>query len=249
MTIERVCTASGCVEVTGVGYRPEGQVRWHGEPLAPGPLWDEVQLVVGRGSLANDAATNEVEGEWTISGDPTEAAFLVAEAKLGLTSERLRRFRRVHEVPFSSERKLMTTVDLDRDDERRPLVVTKGAPDVLLDRCSHEWCAGRVVAMSDERRRQIAETVDAMADDALRTLAVAYRHLDHADDLGGMPLEDELVYLGAAGIIDPPRPEAAAAVAAAHDAGIRVVMITGDHPRTAARIAEQLASSRRKPRW
>ncbi len=240
MTIERLVTASGQVELTGVGYRPEGEIRWNGAPLVEGALWDEVQLVVGRGSLANDAATAEVDGEWVITGDPTEAAFLVAEAKLGLTEQRRQRFHRIHEVPFSSERKLMTTVDTDAENQEHPLVVTKGAPDVLLGRCTHEWHAGQAVVLTEERRSEIADSIDQMADAALRTLAVAFRRLDGSDELERMALEDDLIYIGTAGIIDPPRPEAKEAIVAARHAGIRVIMITGDHPRTAGRIAQQL---------
>ncbi len=240
MTIERLATASGQVEVTGVGYRPVGEVRWQGAPLQPGALWDEVQLVVGGGSLANDAATGEIDGEWSITGDPTEAAFLVAEAKLGLTDRRRERFQRIHELPFSSERKLMTTVDADAENREHPLVVTKGAPDVLLDRCTHEWHHGQAVPLTEQRRSEIHGSIDEMADDALRTLAVAFRRLDGADEVRSISLENDLVYIGTAGIIDPPRPEAKAAIVAANDAGIRVIMITGDHPITAGRIAEQL---------
>ncbi len=240
MTIQQVVTASGAVEVTGVGYRPEGKVQRNGEPLEQGNLWDEVQLVIRGGSLANDAATEEADGEWSITGDPTEAAFLVAEAKLGLTEERRQRYRRIHEVPFSSERKMMTTVDLDEHDEAHPLVVTKGAPDVLLDRCTREWRGGDEVPLTEQRRIEINQSIDEMADQALRTLAVAFRRLDGPETVGETTLEDDLVYVGTAGIIDPPRPEATAAVASARSAGIRVVMITGDHPRTAGRIAQQL---------
>ena len=138
MTIERVVTPSGEVEVTGAGYRPEGELRVDGRPLDDPALLDEVRAVLLGGSLANDAVLREEDGEWTIQGDPTEAAFLVAEAKVeGLADARQARFERVGEVPFSSERKLMST--LEADAERGGIaVVTKGAPDVLLGRCTAE---------------------------------------------------------------------------------------------------------------
>ena len=111
MTVQKVVTGSGEVDVTGSGYRPEGELRVDGRPLEDPVLLAEVSAVLAGGSLANDAVLREEEGEWTIQGDPTEAAFLVAEAKVeGLAESRRARFQRVGEIPFSSERKLMSTV-------------------------------------------------------------------------------------------------------------------------------------------
>jgi len=242
MTIEKVVTGSGEVDVTGSGYRPDGELRVDGHPLDDAVLLDEVRAVLAGGSLANDAVLREEEGEWTIQGDPTEAAFLVAEAKVeGLAEMRRARFERVGEVPFSSERKLMSTVHTDLEGEPGVAVVTKGAPDVLLGRCAEERLGGRVWPLTEERRSEILTTVDQLADLALRTLAVAYRPLP-ADERPphDETVERELIYLGLVGIIDPPRPEARVAIADAHDAGVRVLMITGDHPHTAARIASDL---------
>lgn len=242
MTIEKVVTPSGEAEVTGSGYRPEGELRVDGRPLDDPVLLGEVHAVLVGGSLANDAVLREEEGAWTIQGDPTEAAFLVAEAKVaGLHEAREARFERLAEVPFTSERKLMSTIEADLEGELGVAIVTKGAPDVLLARCTSERAAGGVRPLSDERRRDVLATVDRLAELALRTLAVAYRPLP---DGGRAPadesLERELVYLGLVGILDPPRPEAQQAIAEASAAGIRVLMITGDHPRTAVRIAGDL---------
>jgi potassium/sodium efflux P-type ATPase len=242
MTIEKVVTPSGEVDVTGSGYRPDGEIQLNGRRLDDPVLLDEVRAVLVGGSLANDAALREENDEWTIQGDPTEAAFLVAEAKVdGLHEAREARFERRAEVPFTSERKLMSTVEADLEGDLGVAVVTKGAPDVLLARCTMERTAGVVQPLSDQRTREILTAVDRLADLALRTLAVAYRplpegNLSPADE----SIERELVYLGLVGIIDPPRAEAKTAVAEATAAGIRVLMITGDHPRTAARIAGDL---------
>ena len=177
MTIERVVTASGEVEVTGVGYRPEGSLRLDGRPLDDPVLLDEVGDVLLGGCLSNDALLREEGGQWTIHGDPTEAAFLVAEAKVGgLAEAREARFERVGEVPFSSERKLMTT--LQADAERGGIaVVTKGAPDVLLGRCAFERAAGEIRPLTEERRAAILASVDRLGGQAMRTLGVAYRPL------------------------------------------------------------------------
>jgi len=248
MTIVKVVTPSIEVGVTGIGYEPVGEVRANGQPLNDEALRREVELVLEGGSLANDATLRADGDRWEVLGDPTEAAFLVAERKLGLTAARSARFERVAEVPFTSERKLMTTVDLDSEAEHQPhhhdrrefVLVTKGAPDVLLGRCSHERVSGDVIELTDERRDAIQSDIERLADDALRTLAVAYRRLDEVGGDVDESLEHGLVHLGVVGIVDPPRPEVIDAVADAQRAGIRVIMITGDHPRTAARIGQQL---------
>ena len=242
MTIERVITPSGEAEVTGSGYRPDGELRVDGRPLDDPVLLDEIRALLVGGSLANDAVLREEHGTWTIQGDPTEAAFLVAEAKIaGLHEARETRFERLAEVPFTSERKLMSTVEADLEGELGVAVVTKGAPDVLLARCTAERAAEVVRPLDDERRRALLATVEQLAERALRTLAVAYRPLPGASrPPADESLERELVYLGLVGILDPPRAEARDAIAEASAAGIRVLMITGDHPRTAARIASDL---------
>ena len=241
MTIVRIVTPSGDVTVTGSGYRPDGELHVDGQPLNDPQLLDEVRFVLGGGSLANDAVLREEEGEWIVQGDPTEAAFLVAEAKIGLTDEREARFERVGEVPFTSERKLMSTLHADAEQAGRIALVTKGAPDVLLARCTHERVAGELRPLDDARRREVLADIDRLADLALRTLAVAYRPLpDVARPPDDESIERDLVYLGMVGIIDPPRPEARIAIAEAHAAGVRIIMITGDHPRTASRIAVDL---------
>jgi P-type Ca2+ transporter type 2C len=258
MTVTTVVTGSGEVEVTGTGYRPEGDVVIRGRRLGDGDgdavVADEVRFVLAGGSLANDAVLSDDGGVWTVQGDPTEAAFLVAEAKLGVTDVRRARFERVGEVPFTSERKLMSTLEADVEREGRIDVVTKGAPDVLLVRCTNERVGGEVQRLTDARRTQIAADVERLADLALRTLAVAYRPLPDVEPPPPSVSDDEavesweglerdLVYLGMVGIIDPPRSEARVAIGEAQSAGVRIMMITGDHPRTAVRIASELGIS------
>ncbi len=245
MVLVKVITPSGEVEVTGAGYAPEGEVLVGEEPLGDGVLHEEVRLVLTGGGLANDAVLRREDGRWVVHGDPTEGAFLVAAAKLGLTDPRHTRFRRVGEIPFSPERKLMTTLQEDADRGGAVDVVTKGAPDVLLTRCAAELVAGEPRPLSEARRAEIRAGIDRLATQALRTMAVAYRPLPggtlHAADLAA--LESDMIYLGTVGIIDPPRPEARVAVADALEARIRILMITGDHPLTAGRIARDLGIS------
>ena len=242
MTIVQVMTASGGTHVTGVGYAPEGQVEHDGTALSAGPLRDENIVVLSGGSLAGDADLRQgANGEWEIHGDPTEAAFLVAERKLGVTERREQRFERIGEIPFTSERKMMSTIEIDHEHGDEAVVITKGAPDVLLERCNRVRVGMDLVDLDDGWRARILADVDTLSDAALRTLAVAYRPLAPGEDTqAAESLERDLVFVGTVGIIDPPREEAAVAIRKAHRAGIRVIMITGDHPRTAARIAADL---------
>ncbi len=254
MTIERVMTASGDTHISGVGYTPEGKVEHGGTELAAGPLHDEARVVLSGGSLAGNADLRQAEGGvWEIHGDPTEAAFLVAERKLGhgaITERREKRFERVSEIPFTSERKLMTTIERDHEHGDALVAITKGAPDVLLGRCTQVRVGLEVVALDATLRARLLADVDTLTEAALRTLAVAYRPLESGesgesgqfgDDAGAAEmLERDLIFVGTVGIIDPPREEAAVAIREARRAGIRVVMITGDHPKTAARIAADL---------
>ncbi len=245
MTIERVMTLSGGTRVTGVGYAPEGQVEHEGTVLGAGPLHAEQVVVLGGGSLAGNADLRQARGgEWQIQGDPTEAAFLVAEHKLGdaaMRERRERRFERIAEIPFTSERKMMSTLARDHEHGDAVVLIAKGAPDVLLERCTRARVGMDTVELDAALRVRILADVDALSDAALRTLAVAYRPLDPGEDpQAAQALERNLIFVGSVGMIDPPRAEAAAAIGEARRAGIRVIMITGDHPRTAARIASDL---------
>lgn len=245
MTIQRIVTASGTAEVSGVGYRPEGEVRSSGRQLLDAHL-HEAQLVLGAGSLANDAQLTERAGEWEIVGDPTEAAFLVAARKLEGTTEKISRFERRAAIPFTSERKMMSTLHQKSSDGTR-LMLSKGAPDVLLSSCTRQQVGRETVPLTEEARAERLAEIESLSAGAFRTLGVAYRSVAEASAEGSdcavemnQSWERDLVYVGVVGIIDPARSEVAAAVGEAHRAGIRVIMITGDHPSTASRIAEDL---------
>ena len=241
MTIQRIRTSSGEIELTGVGYRPAGSALAAGRELSDPALAREARMVLAGGSLANNAQLSFRDGEWQIQGDPTEAAFLVAAHKLEGTVDRARQFERQAEVPFTSERKMMSVLVSGQGDEGAA-VVAKGAPDVLLRRCIAVQVGERVLPLDSNRRADALAAVEELSAQAYRTLGVAYRWLDEtgATDRLDEGDEQDLVYVGVVGIIDPPRPEVAAAVAEAQRAGVRIMMITGDHPTTAARIAEDL---------
>ena len=242
MTIRRVVTASGKVEVTGDGYRPGGAVLSGGHKVTDGALAHEISVLLAAGSLANDAELTFRDGEWEVHGDPTEAALLVAAHKLDGTFERARAFDRRDEMPLTPDGRAMLALVEGRQRERGLAVVASGEPHVLLERCTALQVGDRVVPLDAGRRARALEDVEKLSARAYRTLAVAYRRLGDVDVRDGLTESDgqNLVYVGVAGIIDPPRPEAAEAVAEARQAGVRIVMITGDHPAIAARIAEDL---------
>jgi Ca2+-transporting ATPase len=244
MTVRIVATASGRATFTGAGYSPRGEVQIDGDGAASDAVRTELRRALAVADRANNAELHEAGGRWTVEGDPTEGALLTAARKAGLGEQKLdERLERVGEVPFSSERKLMTTVHVDAERDQQLVVLTKGAPDVVLGRCTHEYVAGDAQPLSDERRAAILATNDELASEALRTLAVASRELPpdslQADDVDD-EVEQELVFVGLIGMIDPPRSEARRAVARARQAGIRPMMITGDHPKTASVIAREL---------
>ena len=263
MTVERIITPSGEVQLTGSGYKPEGRMVLLGSndaDLAVGKnLETEVIGALGSGYLANDGDLHydESNGSWQPVGDPTEVSLIVAARKTK-ADRRYAHLSRVAEVPFTSERKRMSVVVKDGSDSGNLIVCAKGAPDVLLSYCNRIAVAGAVRPLTDGDREDILATVERLSGEAYRTLAMAYRPLgvDSLAKVEGMVsnaagqiadvadqsdvLESDLIYNGMVGIIDPPRIEVRDSVAQAHRAGIRTVMITGDHPLTATRIARDL---------
>ena len=241
MTVRRVVTASGTVDVDGAGYEPAGSLTARGAPVGSGALATELETAIAAATLANNATLVERAGRWAIVGDPTEGALKVLAAKAGLEERIARRFPRLAELPFSSDRKLMSTAHEDRDRPGRAVLFTKGAPDILLARCTHERVGADDVPLDEARRAAIIARIDALADEALRTLGLA-GHLMAPADVEALPPahEQALVWLGVAGMIDPPRDEARASVAQARAAGVRVLMVTGDHPHAALAIAREL---------
>jgi Ca2+-transporting ATPase len=239
MTVRMVFLNGTFLRVTGEGYAPWGGFLDEGSGTAVSPLEvPGMQDLLGAGVLCNNAGLMvDVTGKPEILGDPTEASLLVLAEKAGLGREALlaaRPFAR--EIPFDSGRKMMTVVRATEDGDR---AYVKGAPEVLLARCSRVLRDGGERALGDPEREAILSASDRMASGALRVLGFAYRDLPSR----GIPdgdIEEDLVFTGLAGMMDPPRPEARVAVAACRKAGIRVIMITGDNPLTAGAVAREL---------
>ncbi|MBI3608088.1 MAG: cation-translocating P-type ATPase [Nitrospirae bacterium] len=239
MSVGLVSVGARLFDVTGSGYRPEGRFTERGR---------DVDLLAEQGlrklllaaALCSDARLQREEEHWTILGDPTEGALLVAAAKAGLWKETLdAEYPREAEIPFDSDRKLMTTMHRDR--HGRVWVFTKGSIEAVL-RCSRSVTDGQTIEpLTRAHRDRLMRLNQDLASDGLRVLACAMRHLDvvpSSEDLA--KAEDDLVFLGVFGLMDPPRPEARAAVARCREAGIRPVIITGDHRITAEAIAVNL---------
>ncbi|MEO8369000.1 MAG: cation-translocating P-type ATPase [Candidatus Solibacter sp.] len=243
MTVRAIVTASGRVQLSGTGYSPVGDVKAEGGGELPADGKAEVEQLLRAVALCNNAALNERDGVWGIQGDPTEAALLVAARKVGIDQAAVQAsFLRVSEAPFSSERKRMSTVHLDAASPGGRVVFTKGAPGMILECCTQEMAGNASRSLTAERRQQILHAAEVLAGNALRTLGAAFRPLEAGDSTapGAATLERDLVFLGLIGMIDPPRPEAQAAITRARAAGIRPIMITGDHPATALAIAREL---------
>lgn len=239
MTVTTLYQGGDIFTVTGEGYGPAGEIRSDSEPTTPA-LKPGLMALLRASVLCNGSDLRLEASLWHIVGDPTEGALLVAAAKAGLTKNHLEQEHPwLGEVPFDSERKKMTVV---RRTPSGPVAFVKGAPDVLLRDCQ-AWLtrAGDIQPLTDVIRQETTATNQRLASHALRVLGVAMRPLDRIPDVyDAKSLEHDLVFLGLVGMKDPIRPEAKAAVEACRAAGIRTVMITGDHKDTAVAIAKEL---------
>ena len=234
MTARRVFVSGRTSEVSGAGYAPEGGFE---PPLA---LEDEaVRLMLTVGVLCADAALSNDGGRWFVKGDPTEGALVVLAAKAGLQQQQTRGAApRIAELPFSSERKRMSTVH--RMPDGRHLAFVKGAPEVLLEKCVSVQGRDAQQRLNDDTRAQILGASEKMAQDALRVLALAYKEVGADGPHDEDTVERELIFLGLIGMMDPPRDEAKEAVKTCRQVHIRPVMITGDHKLTAVAVAAEL---------
>lgn len=232
MTVRKSYVGGQMVEVSGTGYEPRGSFSMNETIIEPA---EPLKLLLRAGALASDARLERSEhGEkWEVKGDPTEGALVVAAAKAGLDKAELDRdFPRVNEIPFSSETKRMTTLHATPSGV---VAYSKGAPEFILDSCARQLTAEGEITLSKANRAEIIQAAQEMASEALRVLAIAYRR-----DATIENAEREMTFLGLVGMIDPPRSEALAAVKECKEAGIKVIMITGDHPLTARAVASEL---------
>jgi Ca2+-transporting ATPase len=241
MTIRRIYTGGDVIEVTGVGYVPEGIFKSgkSGSNTVDIKSHQTLKLLLQAGLLCNDSILEEKEGKWFIKGDPTEGAFVVAAAKSGIHQAETRlENERLEEIPFSSERKRMTTVHQMQDGKR--IAFMKGAPEIVLERCTSIADKDGGKPLTEQDRIKVLHTNEEMAQGALRVLGIAYREVSEALVCTEEGIECNMTFIGLVGMMDPPREEAIEATKVCKQVHIKPIMITGDHKLTAIAIAKEI---------
>jgi Ca2+-transporting ATPase len=239
MTVQRIFVDDQVVKVSGVGYEPEGEFLVEHQKIDPKN--GSLGVLLTAATLCNDAKLEKdtATERWIIKGDPTEGALIVAAAKAGLWKQDLEQQQpRIGEIPFSSERKCMTTAHIVSG--KKKLAYMKGAPEIVLDKCTKVMVNGRVSKLAESDRARILEVNEAMARQALRNLGFAFRELPEKVDVFDEKIEKDFVFVGIMAMIDPPREEVKDAIYTCKKAGINVVMVTGDHMLTAVAVAKEL---------
>lgn len=238
MTVTKIYANGEVWDVTGSGYEPHGSIYRNNELLDVHHRM--LRRIVEIGLLCNHATLYQNDkGKWEIKGDPTEGSLLVLAAKAGLWKEDLlHSWQFLKENPFDSSRKMMST--LYTNDSGVQLVAVKGAPEVILRKCEYILDHDRVIPLSDEKRNQIETQNNEFAQNALRVIALAYKEVSKDSQVDERNMEENLTFVGLVGMMDPPREEVPEAIATCQSAGVRVVMITGDHKLTATTIAKQI---------
>lgn len=265
MTITKILVNNAVLDVTGSGYTPTGEF-YSGSNKLDAKQLKELDILFRVGYLCNDAklvynhdepdnsdGSNSSEGNngyiqrnaanntWSIIGDPTEGSLIVMSKKGGLDEKYVEKdYNKLRELPFDAERKLMSVIYENYDNDRTEAYV-KGAPDFVLKLCTKILVNGRVRALTKKERDEILKYNNEFAEDALRVLALAYRDISGIKKYTISSVEKDLIFLGLVGMIDPPREGVKEAIQQCDTAGIRVMMITGDHPTTAKAIARQLS--------
>jgi len=236
MTVRRIYVDGRLIDVTGVGYEVKGGFYLNGIALVP-EQETGLKKLLDICVLCNDTSLTFINGTWQIKGDPTEGSLVVAAAKASLWQKDINsQFPRLSEIPFSPERKRMTTI---HQTAKGKIACSKGAPEVILNSCRHIYHQGQERGLTNEDRNNILSVAQEMAGDALRVLGMAYKRLPDTADTAEA-IEQDMVFVGLTGMIDPPREEVKQAIKLCDSAGIKSVMITGDHKLTAIAIAQEL---------
>ena len=239
MTVRQIFTDNKFFDIAGAGYTPEGDFKDRNTVQIYPSTIPSLELLLHAGVLCNDSVLEHRNGKWAIKGDPTEGALIVAAAKAGMDQSDLRiKNERIEEVPFSSERKCMTTIH--RMQNGALMAFMKGAPEVVLERCSAIMNGDTVKQIGTEEHSAILAANETMAKDALRVLGIAFRRISDEEGYSEENAEHGLIFLGLVGMMDPPREEAIEATRICKQVHIRPVMITGDHKLTAVAIAREI---------
>jgi len=239
MTVTHLWTSNSLYEVSGQGYEPKGEI-YKGKEKISIKKGSDLEKLIQYGMLCNHSELIKDKSNYRIDGDPTEGAMLVVGMKAGyLKSKLLDEYKIIQEFPFDSTRKMMSVIVENNRGER--FSITKGAPDVLIGLSSAILRNGNAETLTATSKKQLEETVDSLASQALRNIAVAYKPIyTKALNLTESDVENDLIFIGIEGMIDPPRPEVKDAISECKKAGIKTIMITGDHVITAKAIGKQL---------
>jgi Ca2+-transporting ATPase len=241
MTVRQIYAGGKLINVSGVGYEPKGEFQLNGKAMDVSQDM-AIQTLMRINTLCNDTRLVSVNGVWDIKGDPTEGALVVVSAKAGLLQEEADdEFPRIDEIPFSSERKRMTTI---HNTPEGKVAYSKGAPEVILDSCSYILMDRKEMPLTEKDKTKVLDTARQMASEALRVLGMAYKRFPEIPTCRE-DSEIGMVFTGLAGMIDPPREEVKGAIQLCDKAGIKSVMITGDHKLTATAVAKELGLLRK----
>lgn len=239
MTVVKVYVDDKILDVTGTGYEPVGEFKMEDKEIATKSI-ENLNMLLSIGMLANDAKLERVDDLYKIIGDPTEGALVTLAGKADITNEINKSYPRIEEIPFDSDRKMMTTFHKNFT-PGKVVSFTKGAPDIIIGRCNSIRIEDKVVPFTDELKKKVLETNSKFAKNALRVLAFAFReYSDLPTNISPENNETNMIFVGLAGMIDPPRPEAKDAIKECKEAGINTIMITGDYKETAFAIAKAL---------
>lgn len=242
MTVKKIFADGEIIDVTGSGFAPEGNFISRGKNISPKSNRLLIECLTA-GVLCNNSRLINTNGSaWEIQGDPTEGALLTVASKAGITNNWLLNiYKRIREIPFDSDRKMMSVIQ--KNNHNRLITYSKGAPDVIIKLCKYVLKEDGFLPLSSKESKEILEAVSLMASQALRVIAIAKKPLSSESDLTQLndtELENNLTFIGLVGMIDPPRNEAIFAVEKCKKAGIKPVMITGDHKETAYAIAKEI---------
>lgn len=236
MTVKEIFLNGQFLTVTGDGYQAKGDILLNHKKVDQSH--PQLYSMLLNGLLCNNASLHVKKGKYVVDGDPTDGALIIAARKLNIPEKVGTSYQIIKEIPFDSNRKMMSVVV--QDENKRRYLITKGAPDVLLDRCSYIMNEKGSHPLKDKDKENVEVAIDYMANKALRTIAIGVKPLNKDTALDEAVLEKDLSFIGLYGLMDPPRKEVKAAIEECKEAGIKTVMITGDHAKTAEAIAREL---------
>ncbi|TCU66226.1 Ca2+-transporting ATPase [Tissierella praeacuta] len=240
MTVVKVFTDGKIIDVTGGGYEPVGEFKIEGNTINVEDIGD-FQTLLSISALANDANLEKTSDGYKVIGDPTEGALITLAGKGNINKQSINKeFPRIEEIPFDSDRKMMTTFHKDYI-PNKVVSFTKGAPDIIINRCTRISMDGKILDFDDTLKKEVLKVNSIFSKKALRVLAFAYKEYNNLpNNISTDSNEVDMTFIGLVGMIDPARPEAKDAIAKCKEAGIKTIMITGDYKETAFAIAKEL---------